>query len=68
MGKTRKSKSNAQSEEPITVIIITCHYCAYDPPGSQLPKDSRCPKCLCFSWEKLKMPQRVSVFSRALSH
>ena len=39
---------------PVT-IIITCHYCAYDLPDHKLPKNYRCPKCLCFSWEKLKM-------------
>lgn len=65
MKKRRKSKPDIQSEKPITVIIITCHCCAYDPPGSQLPKDSRCPKCYGFSWERLKISGRVSALSWA---
>lgn len=63
MRKADESIPDIQLLKP-AVSVITCHYCAYDPPGSQLPKDGRCPKCYGFSWEKLKIPK--SVFAKNL--
>ena len=37
-------------------VFITCHYCAYSPPGD-VPEDGICPKCGSRSWQRYALAE-----------
>ena len=39
-------------------VFVTCHYCAYSPPGG-VPIGGVCPKCGGSSWERYALAEKL---------